>query len=231
MLNERLMQDRDRLAKGLRQPFLIIENALQPDRAEALYRELNAFGNWESETEQSFNKGARDKLENHSPRYSFRRRSIDLQSPQAPPMLQSLKNYLLDENTLAWISEVSGRRCDSFNGRAVLYGNGDYIAEHNDYYNQELDDGSVISRSVTFNYYLTRDWREEWGGRFIWKNPYQAILPSFNTLVMFLVGPESRHWVEPITEDAAGKRLAITGWFTAVRKKEEVRKKLNLKLG
>lgn len=231
MLNERLLQDSNWLSQGLRQPFLVIENALQQDKAEALYRELEAFENWESESENSFQGKAREQLEKLSPQYTYRRRSIDLLSAQAPPTLQALKDYLLKESTLAWMSDVSGRRCDSFNGRAVLYGNGDYIAEHNDYYNKELADGSVISRSVTFNYYLTRDWREEWGGRFVWKNPYREIIPSFNTLVMFLVGPQSHHWVEPISEDAYGKRFAITGWFTAARKKEESRKKLNLKLG
>lgn len=169
------------------------------------------YSDWENESVASFNDNARKHLNDFSRQYTFKRKSIDLSSRLAPPTVQELNKFLTGDKCLQWVTDVSGRNCDTFKGRAVLYGLGDFIANHNDLYIHTTNDGKVITRSVTFNYYLTKYWRKGWGGEFIWNNPRTVIIPTFNTLVMFLVGPESSHSVAPVSLAAMEPRLAITG--------------------
>jgi Rps23 Pro-64 3,4-dihydroxylase Tpa1-like proline 4-hydroxylase len=91
---------------------------------------------------------------------------------------------------------------------------------------KRLPNDSVLTRTVTFNYYLTKGWQSQWGGNFVWEKPYAKITPTFNTLVMFLVSNDSIHHVEQVDSSGDSPRLAITGWFTTTRKPGE--KKLNL---
>ena len=92
----------------------------------------------------------------------------------------------------------------------------------------KTDDNRIITRAVTFNYYLTKQWNEEWGGSFVWEKPHSVLVPSFNTLVMFLVGPGSMHHVEPVVSENKIKRLAITGWFHSSKDADLYSSALNL---
>lgn len=87
-----------------------------------------------------------------------------MDSNDAPDALKELYHYLSGADCLKWITEVSGRTCDGFHGAAAIFKPGDQISVHNDKFILTREDGSKAIRSVTFNYYLTRDWDERWGG-------------------------------------------------------------------
>ncbi|OLP83378.1 Bifunctional lysine-specific demethylase and histidyl-hydroxylase NO66 [Symbiodinium microadriaticum] len=71
------------------------------------------------------------------------------------------------------------------------YLHGDHIERHDDrqYTDVRMEDGSTVlcSRTVAVIWYLTPDWRKEWGGAFHDLETGEEILPEFNTLVAFHV--------------------------------------------
>lgn len=217
MLNPDLLNNKQRVKKQLRQPFVILENALLPDVAEALCAELTGYDGWNYQDQQSLSKEQIAYQEIHAPGYTFSRYTLRFGTDSLPPGLQQFYKYLASEAVRLWMTEVSGRRCDDFEGGAALLKEGGHIADHNDYGIFRQEDGNTVTRSLTFNYYLTRNWQPEWGGHFIWKKPYTRVVPGFNTLVMFLVGQNSNHCVEAVSPRAEENRLAITGWFRTIR--------------
>jgi Rps23 Pro-64 3,4-dihydroxylase Tpa1-like proline 4-hydroxylase len=206
------------MIEGLKRPFLLLENALIPAVADRLHAELVQSAYW-------------DRQSIADPGFVYRRDAIVMGSEHAPEILNDLHAYLSSEECLAWVSEVSGRACDSFQGAAAIFKPGDQISRHNDKRILTRDDGSKTVRAVTFNYYLTKQWDARWGGRLIWENPYTEILPTFNTLVMFNVGQDTHHWVEPVHDGVTTRRLSITGWFmSTVPGDANPAKKLRLKI-
>ena len=218
MLNPQWFEDPDRVAAMLRQPYAILENALVPEAAEALREELLAFDGWEYQDRKSLSPEQVAYQEIHAPGYTFSRHTLQFGQHALPPLLEELRAYLVSPPVRAWMEQVSGRRCDDFEGGAALLTEGGHIADHNDYGIFRLPDGSTVTRALTFNYYLTRRWQADWGGAFVWKKPPARVLPSFNTLVMFLVSQQSVHHVEPVGPGAGEKRLAVTGWYRTVRR-------------
>ncbi len=218
MINPNIFNDKNEMIEGLKRPFLLLEEALVPDLAERLSQELLESRHW-------------DRQSITDPGFTYRRDAIVLGSEGAPPVLEELHAYLGSESCLRWVSEVSGRACDSFQGAAAIFKPGDQISRHNDKRILTREDGSRAVRAVTFNYYLTRHWDAGWGGRLIWENPYTEIMPSFNTLVMFNVGEGTHHWVEPVKEGVSTPRLSITGWFmSSLPAAADPAKKLKLKI-
>jgi len=149
--------------------------------------------------------------------YSFTRDAFNMGSSASPASLKRLFEYLNSNDCLRWITDISGRACHGFNGSCARYIGGNHLTTHNDYQVFRSLDGSVTTRTVTFNYYLTKNWQSEWGGRFIWEKPYSRVNPGFNKLVMFLVSHDSAHHVEKVSDAATSPRLAVTGWFTTTR--------------
>lgn len=219
MINPEVFRNTAYLKEGLKAPFLIIPNALIPERAEQLYEELIDAPSWKHEA-ISTNSG-----------FVYERDAIRMDAAGAPLALKELYSYLSSKECLDWMTDISGRDCDGFFGSAALFRPGDQISEHNDHKVIDRADGAKAVRSVTFNYYLTRNWDRSHGGNFVWKTPRESIVPAFNTLVLFRVGPDSSHWVEPISEGVTQKRLSISGWFLSALLKPQLRlKKLNLKV-
>jgi len=218
MLNPDLLNNKALLREQLRKPYAILENALIPEVAEALYEELTGFDGWVYQDQQSLSAEQIAYQETHAPGYTFSRHKLQFGVDKLPPILQRLREYLISEPVRVWMTEVSGRHCDDFEGGAAMLAEGGHIADHNDYgIFRRPEDGAMLTRSLTFNYYLTRNWRPEWGGHFIWNRPYKKLAPSFNTLVMFLVGQSSTHSVEDVNPAAGEPRLAVTGWYRTVR--------------
>jgi len=207
------------MTTGLQRPYLVIENALEPEFAERLRTDLLTSRAWRarvSNDRYDINKEYQDKTPSE---YSFSRDAFKMNSPSAPQSVKELYKYLNSDECLRWICRVSGRQCNAFDAACARYLEGNYLTRHNDQYSESNKAREVTTRSVTFNYYLTKVWKPEWGGRFVWENPRGEIAPAFNTLVMFLVGPDSMHHVEKVNESATEPRLAVTGWFTTTRKR------------
>jgi len=215
MFSRALLENRDAIKDGLRGPYLVIRDALEPDKAERLHAELAGTARWERQSVTQRN-------------FRYQRQQIRIGSGadlnDVPASLVELYRFLTSAATLQWAHEVSGRRCVDFMGGAALYGHGDGISLHNDFMPHDGDHGGKLIRAMTFNYYLTKEWRPEWGGTFVWDKPRATIVPEFNTLVLFLVGPRSLHWVEPVADNVPAQRLAITGWF--MRRRDVPRRRL-----
>lgn len=224
MFSKEFIEGKDSVAEGLRQPYLVIPNALETEKAEALYRELAASAAWDSQDESALSDADLKKQAALTPSYRFKRDYIGLDEPGISGTVRELRDYLRSAGCLQWMTDVSGRNCNGFIGGAARFSPGNHIAEHNDYYVGKDVDGAAYNRTLTFNYYLTKNWQPEWGGSFVWKQPHAEIFPSFNTLVMFLVGPMSSHLVKPVNELATSPRLAISGWFVTRREQNETMK-------
>lgn len=217
-INPDIFNDRAFLKEGLRQPFLVLRNALLPEKAEKLYEDLMQSGNWNRQSAVV-------------PGFAYERLNIEMESAQAPDSLAQIYQFLTGKECLEWISDVSERRCDDFHGSAAMFRPGDHISEHTDRMVVTKPNGVKIVRMVTFTYYLTKNWDAKWGGRLIWKTPYTEIVPEFNTLILFNVGNDTHHWVEPIAGGVIEKRLSITGWFLNSQSNQDIsKKKLNLKI-
>ena len=113
---------------------------------------------------------------------------------------------------------LSGRNCMSskqFSALPSLYKSGDFSNLHTD---------RVSTRSVTFLWQLSKNWKPEYGGAFYWNNAQYYrngyIHPSFNTLVLFSVTSNSTHGVTYVTnaadkDELNAKRLTFGGWYNS----------------
>jgi Rps23 Pro-64 3,4-dihydroxylase Tpa1-like proline 4-hydroxylase len=215
MLNLQFLSNKEKLKQELHEPVVIIKNALVEEVAEKLYQEL-------SESELWFRSGAgQDKSTEYHEAFSYDRNNIDLHDPAAPATVTALYNYLSSQEVMNWFSDACGRQCDSFRGSATNFTKGDHISEHNDLFIYEDGDSPKYKRVLTFNYYLSKGWSEDWGGNLVWKKPHKVITPDFNTLVLFNVTTNSYHWVDPVLKDTVNKRLSITGWYLQEIKKSK----------
>eukprot|EP00538_Stauroneis_constricta_P011163 CAMPEP_0119570816 /NCGR_PEP_ID=MMETSP1352-20130426/43803_1 /TAXON_ID=265584 /ORGANISM="Stauroneis constricta, Strain CCMP1120" /LENGTH=661 /DNA_ID=CAMNT_0007620491 /DNA_START=35 /DNA_END=2020 /DNA_ORIENTATION=- len=112
--------------------------------------------------------------------------------------------YLIERDTTGEVITRSG-----------IYGIGDHTSSHTDAQN---------SRAVAYLWNLSQNWKPEWGGSFVWgsgqmEHAYQ--FPTFNTFLLFSVGPRSGHTVTPSTEESEGyTRIAYGGWYNADPKNE-----------
>ena len=225
MFNHAIIDDRGSLKRGLQQPYHVIRDALEPGFAEQLYNELLAFDQWSIDSEKTFQGEGVPELQAD---YTYRRKSIFTDSPLAPPALAKLNAFFNSDACLAWMTDVSSRKCDNFVGTATRFEPGDHITRHNDNLTATRSDGLTHRRVVTINYWLSKNWEPEWGGQFVWETPRAEIVPTFNTLVMFLPGPSTHHWVEPVAASVTEPRLSITGWFSTTYAKGGSKLKLNL---
>ena len=202
MFSKHLLTKTQDLKISLMQSYIVIENALDEDFANQLRDELLSSNQWNN---RNITIGD----------FVYKREEIRLESPTAPQAIQQLYNYLCSEKTRRWASEISDKKIDNFIGAATIFPKDGHISEHNDYYTYEEPGQPRQSRTLTFNYYLSKEWDPENGGNFVWKSPRATINNTFNTLVLFKPGPLTHHWVEPVKANIKEKRLSITGWYTS----------------
>jgi thiol-disulfide isomerase/thioredoxin len=189
-----LMDAGPRLSAG---GLVVIRDAFEPDFAERMYRSLDGSTNWRVQ-------------EGYEAHFHYHYHALG-PAGAYPADLDGCSRVFDSPATKDWVTRVSGRPCP---GPTEFFANwylpGDYLHPHNDV----AANDAHSHRQVTFVWYLAKEWRPEWGGALFWCPTGSYLPPSFNTLCLFNVGPESTHSVTHVSPFARGKRLAITGWWT-----------------
>ena len=176
----------------------LIGNALLPEIADDLYRELSESAAWVHEDIIREKGTVRE--------FTYSRDRISLDSDKAPPSLLALKEFLRGKECRNFISYISGLACLWFEGSAARLAPGSSIGVHND--------NTSSLRTVGFNLYLNKNWQPDFGGEFVLLNPYVEVVPEFNRLSLFRVTSSSHHKVNQVSKKAIDGRLAVSGWFT-----------------
>jgi hypothetical protein len=187
----------DELAIAMRQGRpLIIPDALPAEIAERAHVELDRSNEW------LLAEGGHDF-------FHFRSSRIEPLETQGGALAEAGRLFK-SRATRRFIAEFSGRDCGGeAHAAAAWYRPGEYALPH--------DDATAhASCSVAYIWYLTKDWRQNWGGALFWCPTGQYISPGFNVLMMFSVMPSTLHLVCPVRPTAMKKRLTINGfWHSA----------------
>ena len=84
---------------------------------------------------------------------------------------------------------------------ATCYSKGCFLGEH--------DDRSDPDNLAAFVFYMTPEWKAEWGGMLMFKDA--LIAPQWNTFGMFKVPVQ--HFVSSVSPAATRNRYSVTGWL------------------
>ncbi|MFQ5632571.1 MAG: 2OG-Fe(II) oxygenase [bacterium] len=149
---------------------------------------------------------------------------------QFGPYTKYLVNRLNSPTFLAFLEELTGIEGlipDPYLDAGGLHqiGSGGFLEMHTDFHwNQKLR----LFRRINLLLYLNKDWKEEYNGHLeFWNRDMEkkvAILPSWNRIAMFSIGPYTYHgFPEPIQcpEDMTRKSLAFW-YYTSQLDKETI---------
>jgi hypothetical protein len=178
---------------------VVIPNAVRETIAVACYDALERVMAWSP-------------YEVATPFFQYRRHSIH-SDVELPVELRRLKRVFESHSTKKRVGELTGCACGGrLSFTASRYLPGDYAVPHTD-----ADDG----RSLAYIWYLSKDWRPEWGGNLVWCPTGATVAPTFNTLVLFKVTRESLHTVTPVSSFAHGQRFSVNGWWHSQAQQDE----------
>jgi hypothetical protein len=172
---------------------VVIPDALPDELAQRVYGELSQSTHW--------------KIVESCHDFFHHRNSILSSSRPRMPAFEECAAIFEDVSTRRFINDMSGHDCTGqATTAASWYRPGEYALPHNDIIGLE-------GRSVAYIWYLTKEWRQDWGGALYWCPSGQYILPTFNTLVIFNVTPSNMHMVCPVAPGATSKRLTVNGFW------------------
>src|SRR6266550_9270038 len=183
--------------------LVVIRDALQTPVAEKMFACLDQFSDWKV-------------FEDYQDHFHYHHHNIyDL--ALYPADLTWCREIFGSDATKSFVQELSQRDCG---GEVVFsaswYLPGDHSLPHDDVSNQPGE-----HRQVAFVWHLTKEWKPNWGGDLFWCRKNRYISPSFNSLILFNVGPDSFHHVTQVSPYATSKRLAISGWWTSISATED----------
>jgi thioredoxin 1 len=183
-----------RLAAG---GLVAIRDAFEPDFAERMHRSLDSCTSWRV-------------YEGYDEHFHYHHHNL-YELGEFPPDIAWCSRIFDSPGTKRWVTRLSARSCvGPAEVSASWYLPGDHSLPHNDV----AANDAHSNRQVAFVWHLAKDWRSEWGGALFWCANGCYLPPVFNTLWLFIVGPESTHFVTHVSPYAQGKRLAINGWWT-----------------
>ncbi len=175
---------------------VIIPDALPVDLAERVHLELDRSNEW------AVGEGGHDF-------FHYRNGIIERLDTRGGALAEASRLFK-SAATRRFIAAFSGRDCSgAAYTAAAWYRPGEYALPHD-------DATAYASRSVAYIWYLTKDWRQQWGGSLFWCPTGQYIKPGFNVLVMFNVVPSTLHLVCPVAPTAMAKRLSVNGFWHGV---------------
>jgi hypothetical protein len=164
---------------------VVLENAFEVAFAERVHDALSSYKDWQIYFE-------------NSPRFSYRHHKIP-DCAVLPEALHTCAAIFGSSATRSLMSDLSNRDCNgAIAFGASLYLPGDYALPHSDV--------SGV-RNVTLNWYLTRDWSPLWGGELHWCPTWQKLPPAFNTLALFNVSEQGKHYVSHVLRPPKGDDL------------------------
>jgi 2OG-Fe(II) oxygenase superfamily len=183
-----------RLAGGR---LVAIREAFEPAFAERMHRSLDTCTSWRV-------------YEDYQEHFHYHHHNLYKEN-EYPPDLAWCDKVFSSAATKAWVTQLSGRSCmGPTEFSASWYLPGDHSLPHNDAMASRDD----ARRQVAFIWHLAKNWQSEWGGALFWCPKALYLPPVFNSLLLFNVGPGTRHFVTQVSPYAQGKRLAINGWWT-----------------
>jgi hypothetical protein len=169
----------------------VVCDAFRPDFADELTACLESCDTWKSD-------------EKYEPFHAYNHHNL-YEAAALPAPLKRCARIFDDARTKALVTRAAGIDCTAEASiSASRYLPGDYCVPHSDAGHQ---------RTVAFIWHLSRGWDPRWGGHLVWCTPITSLAPTYNTLYLFRVGPESYHFVTPVARNAVGKRLTINGWW------------------
>jgi Rps23 Pro-64 3,4-dihydroxylase Tpa1-like proline 4-hydroxylase len=173
---------------------VVLEDAFEADFAEHVYGALRSYDAWRVDQDYATSS------------FSYHHHKL-LDSAVLPEALQTCAKLFGSAATKSLVSNLSNRDCSGdLAFGASLYLPGDYALPHTD---------AIDVRNVTLNWYLTRDWSPLWGGHLHWCPSWERLVPGYNTLALFVVSRESRHFVSNVLPTAQGRRYTVNTWWLA----------------
>lgn len=119
--------------------------------------------------------------------------------------------FMSTDNVRDFLRMITGSdEIEYADAQATAYAPGDFLTGHD-------DDVQGKFRRAAYVFGLTPIWRLEWGGLLLFHGSDghvdRGLVPTFNTLNLFKV--PQLHSVSEVTQAAAYRRYAITGWLRA----------------
>lgn len=135
-----------------------------------------------------------------------------------PSLLEEAIYAFQDPRIVNLVSEITGMK--GLLPDEKLYAGGISVMTQGNFLNPHLDNSHDLDRKnyrvLNLLYYVTPDWREEYGGNLeLWdqspRKPGRTIVSKFNRLVVMATGKDSWHSVSRVQH--AGSRCCISNYY------------------
>jgi Rps23 Pro-64 3,4-dihydroxylase Tpa1-like proline 4-hydroxylase len=134
------------------------------------------------------------------------------------PLLEEIVYAFQDPRIVEIVGEITGLEKMVPDDR--LYAGGISLMSKGNFLNPHLDNSHDNDREnyrvLNLLYYVTPDWREEYGGNLeLWdhgtKQPQRTVCSAFNRLVLMITNQTSYHSVSKVVHD--GKRCCVSNYY------------------
>ncbi len=113
--------------------------------------------------------------------------------------------FFSSKQFIKFISQITSAKLSSIDMSGFIYDDTDYLLPHDD---------RLSGRKIAYILNLSKNFKKSDGGAlqfFKGSKIVKSIPPTFNTLTIFKVSPESLHQVQEII--SRKERLSLAGWF------------------
>jgi len=121
--------------------------------------------------------------------------------------VKEFHKFFSSKEFIDFIASITDSPVSSIDMSAFIYDDTDYLLPNDD---------RLEGRKIAYVVNLAKDFTEQDGGAlqlFEDEKIVKSVIPTFNSLVLFEVSPDSLHQVQEVLSDK--KRITLTGWFHA----------------